>query len=222
MTHASHSIARPSRSSRTAVALGRLGNLAFDPVAAFANVTADPTSALALFTLVALRFMSVLVFYHPDVDAARLTAGVLFQLVTIWPLTIALSLLLWITSLAWGARTSWTSAYCVTVHVVLAYTLATIAIASVAGALLPETTNVELRHPPFTNVGAFVDATASPIAHTLLVELDYRSAYALGLTFIGIRESTTDRDSSRSWLIVATCFAVNLVFAAIGAFVRQP
>ena len=191
-----------------------------DPIAAFTHVSTYPTAALAFLALVALRFTSVLVFYSPEVDAARLAAGVLFQLVTIWPLTIALSLLLWITSRAWGARTTWASSYCVTVHVMLAYTLATVAIASVAGAILPESSNIDLRHPPFTNLGALVNATANPITHALLVDLDYRSAYALALTFIGVRESTGDRSATRAGLVVATCFVANLLLTTLIAFVQ--
>ena len=220
MTHASHTIARQGKSPRTAIALGRIGNVIVDPIAAFVNLNTDPTSALAFFVLVALRFTSVLVFYHPDVDAARLGAGALFQLITIWPLTIVLTLLLWLISRASGARTSWASSYSVTVHVMLAYTLATVAIASVAGALLPESTDVELRHPPLTNLGAFVDKSANPLAHALLLELDYRSAYALALTYLGVRESDTDRSTSRAVRVVATCFAANLLFATLTAFVR--
>jgi hypothetical protein len=220
VTYASN-LAQPGRSSRTAFALGRIGNVIVDPPGAFATANTHPTSALAFLTLVALRFTSVVVFYHPDVDPTRLAAGVLFQVITIWPLTALLTVLLWTTSRAWGARTSWASTYCVVVHVMLAYTLATIAIASIAGAILPETTNVELRHPPFTNLGALADPTANPIAHALLVELDYRSAYALILTFIGVRESAADRATPRAWLIVATCFAVNLVFTTVTTFARQ-
>lgn len=222
MTDASQTIAPPTGSSRTGIALGRIGNVIVDPIAAFAQVGTNPTSALAFLALVTLRFTSVLVFYHPDLDPARLAAGIVFQLVTIWPLTLALTLLLWITSRAWRARASWASTYCVTVHVMLAYTLATIAVASVAGAILPENTTVELRHPPFTNLGTLVDGDTNPVENALLVELDYRSAYALGLTVIGVRESTIDRNSSRAWRIVATCFAVNLLLATVTAVVRQP
>jgi hypothetical protein len=213
-------MAQPRASSRTTVALGRIGNVIVDPVAAFAQVSTYPTTALAFLALVALRFTSVLVFYHPELDAARLAAGALFQVVTIWPLTIALTLLLWITSRAWNARTSWTSTYCVIVHVMLAYTLATIAIASVAGAILPETSNVELRHPPFTNLGALASAAANPVTHALLVELDYRSAYALALTFVGVRESALDRNASRAGFVVATCFAAHLLLAMVIAVAR--
>ena len=220
MTYASHTIARPANSSRTVIALGRIGNVIVDPITAFGDVGSIPTSALAFLVLVALRFTSVLIFYHPDVDSARLAAGALFQLVTMWPLTIALTLILWIASRAWGARTRWTSTYSVVVHVMLAYTLATVAIASIAGALLPESTNVELRHPPFTNLGDLVNASAFPILHALLVELDYRSAYALVLTFFGIRECIDPRNSSRACLIVATCFALNLLFTVLTAFFR--
>ena len=222
MTHASHSIAQPGRSSRIAIALGRIGNLIVDPVAAFAHVDRLPTSALAFFTLIALRFTSALVFYQPDVAPARLAAGALFQIVTIWPLTIALTFLLWITSRALGARTSWAGTYCVIVHVMLAYTLVTIAIASVAGAFLPESTNVELRHPPFTNLGPLVNASAHPVAHALVAELDYRAAYALTLTYIGVRESSVERSSSRARLIVAACFAANLLVVVLVAYMRRP
>lgn len=203
-------------------ALGRIGDVIVDPTAAFAHVDTTPTSALAFLTLIALRFTSILVFYHPDVDPARLAAGILFQLITVWPLTVVLTLLLWTTARAWGTRTSWSSTYCVVVHVMLAYTLATIAIASIAGAVLPENTHVDLRHPPFTNLGTLVSGTASPVVHALLGEVDYRSAYALVLVFIGVRESSDRHDSARARLIVATCFAANLALTTLTAFVRQP
>lgn len=222
VTHVSqHAIAHSGKSSRTAIALGRIGNVIVDPIAAFAHVDTAPTSGLAFFALVGLRFSSVLVFYHPAVDPARLAAGALFQLITIWPLTVVLTLLLWTTSRSWGARMSWTSTYCVVIHVMLAYTLATIAIASVAGAVLPASTNIELRHPPFTNLGALVNAESNPLAHALALELDYRSAYALMLTFIGVRVSTADHNSSRACLIVATCYCASLVLTVITTSARQ-
>jgi hypothetical protein len=222
VTHASHTVAQAGQPSRTATALGRIGNVIVDPTAAFRSVATTPTSALAFFTLVILRFTSVLTFYRPEIDAPHLAAGVLFQLVTIWPLSAALTLLAWTASRAWGARASWASTYCVVVHVMVAYTLATVAIASVVGALLPENTTVDLRHPPFTNLGPLVDASTSPIAHALLVETDYRATYALILTFFGVRESSSDRNTSRAWLIVGTCFAANLLMTAITAYARQP
>lgn len=221
MTRASRTIAQPGTSSRIAIALGRIGNVIVDPVAAFAHVDRLPTSVLAFFALIVLRFTSVLVFYHPDLAPARLAAGALFQVITIWPLTVALTFLLWITSRALGARTSWASTYCVIVHVMLAYTLVTVAIASVAGSLLPESTNVELRHPPFTNLGPLVNASTHPVAQALLAELDYRAAYALTLTYIGVRESSVERSNSRAGLIVATCFAANLLLVVLVAYTRR-
>ena len=221
VTHATHPISQPGKPPRTAIALGRIANVIVDPIAAFAHVGADPTSALAFLALVIVRFTSVVAFYRPELTAARLAAGILFQLITIWPLTVALTLLLWVTSRAWGARTSWSSTYCVTVHVMLAYTLATVAIASASGAFLPESINVDLRHPPFTNLGTLADASANPALHAILVELDYRSAYALTLTFLGVRAFTADQDIPRAFRVVATCFVFNLVFATLRAFIRQ-
>jgi hypothetical protein len=220
VTLATHPISQPGKPPRATIALGRIANVVVDPIAAFAHVGTDPTSALAFLALVIVRFSSVVAFYRPELTPARLAAGILFQLITIWPLTLALTLLLWVTARAWGARTSWSSTYCVTVHVMLAYTLATVAIASASGALLPESANIDLRHPPFTNLGALADASANPVIHAILVELDYRTAYALALTFLGVRESTVDRDTPRTWLIVATCLAINFVVATLSTLAR--
>src|SRR5262245_47475156 len=136
---------RPSVNTRPS-ALARLADVVIDPVAAFRGIDAQPTWGVALLALIAVRFTSVAVFYRPDTTPGKLVAGVLFQVVTLVPFITAMTLLLVIAALVFRVRLSWASAWSVTTHVTFAFTLLTVAIASVAGAVLPESAEVNLRN----------------------------------------------------------------------------
>jgi hypothetical protein len=199
--------------------LARLVDVVLDPPRAFRDAALRPTWAIAFLGVVLLRFGSVLAFYNPDTTPAKLLAGVLFQLVLIFPLVAAMSTLLWVTATIWRAHLSWPSAWCVTTHVTFAHTLLTIAIASVAGALLPESVDVDLRHPPFTNPGVLVSAAAWPALHALAAKADVRSLYATVLVCIGVRAAS----AAGRWTtigIVTTCFAVTVLAAVGPALIR--
>lgn len=204
---------RPATASAPGLAFGRVLDTFVDPVSAFESAGYRPTWFVAFLFLVFVRFGSVLAFYRPEVSVSKLAAGLLFQLGNVFPLA-ATATILWLVSRAWRACLTYASAWCVSAHVMLAHTLVTVAIASVAGALLPESVDVELRHPPFTNLAFLVDAAARPRLHAMFAELDVRSLYACVLAWIGVRAA-----SSQNALpvvgIVATCFAL---FAAHGAW----
>ena len=215
MPHSHVSAPRTAAGERT-TALARIVDVVLDPGAAFAEVRSRPTWGVAFLALVALRFGSVLAFYNPETTPAKLVSGVLFQLVTLFPLVIATSTLLWIVALSWRSRLTYASAWCVATHVTLAHSLLTVAIASVAGALLPESVDVQLRHPPFTNVGFLVDATNNPLLHTLAAELDLRSGYEAALAWLGVR-SGSNASPWRSAGTVLTCVAIIATLSMMSA-----
>ena len=192
----------PSRGASSAVP--RVIDVVLDPRAAFQDVGSRPTWRIAFLALVVLRFGSLFAFYHPSTTPAKLAGGLLFQLVTILPQVVVVSTLLWVVAALWRARISWASAACVTTHVMFAYTLLTVAVASVAGAMLPESVDVDLRHPPFTNLSSVVADTAPAWALRLAMEADIRSFYAMVLAWIGVRAASR----ASGWLVagtIATC-----------------
>ena len=209
---------RPQARGR-AIALTRVVDVVLDPAAAFRDIDATPTWGIAFVATVALRFGSVLAFYNPETTPGKLLAGIFFQLVTTFPLVAVTVTLLWSVALAWRVRMTWASAWCVTTHVTFAYTLLTVAIASVAGALLPDGVQVELRQPPFTNLGALASASESPVWHTLLAAADVRSLYAAALAWVAVRSAsrTTGRTAAA---VVWTCFAITAAAAVASAALR--
>jgi len=204
---------------RGLVALARVADIVVDPPAAFRDIDTQPSWGVAFLAIVGLRFGSVMAFYRPDTTPAKLLAGVLFQVATTLPLLAVTATLLWGVALAWRVRVSWASALCVTTHVVFAYTLCTVAIASVAGALLPDSVQVELRHPPFTNLAHLTDASESPAWHALAATADVRSFYALALAWIGVR-SASKATALAAGAVLATCFAVVVVGSVASAATR--
>ena len=204
---------------RGMAALARVADIVVDPVAAFRDIDTQPAWGVAFLAIVALRFGSLMAFYHPDTTAGKLLAGVLFQVATTLPLIAVTATLLWGVALAWHVRVAWASAWCVTTHVAFAYTLCTVAIASVAGALLPDSVQVELRHPPFTNLAFLTDASESPVWHALATATDVRSFYALVLAWIGVRSASTATGRASAG-VVATCFVVVVVGAVASAAAR--
>lgn len=215
MTHTTLPSRDATELPRTSAA-ARILDAIIDPPAAFATVRTNPTWGLAFLSLVLLRFGSVLAFYSPDTTLARLASGVLFQLVTLFPLIAVTSTMLWIVALIWRARLTYAGAWCITAHVTFAHSLATVALASVAGALLPESVEVELRHPPFTSLSFLADAPAWPFLHAVLGEIDVRSVYAAVLAWIGVRlAANTSRATAAG--VVASCFIVIAALAVMSA-----
>ena len=209
----------PTLPHRGTTALARVADIVVDPVAAFRDIDTQPAWGVAFLAIVALRFASLMAFYHPDTTPGKLLAGVLFQVATTLPLIAVTATLLWGVALAWHVRVTWTSAWCVTTHVAFAYTLCTVAITSVAGALLPDSVQVELRHPPFTNLAFLTDASESPVWHALATATDVRSFYALVLAWIGVR-SASMATGRASVGVVATCFVIVVVGAVASAAAR--
>ena len=216
-SHVMSSSRLPAR--RGTVALARVADIVMDPPAAFRNIDTQPSWGVAFLAIVGLRFASALAFYHPDTTPAKLLAGVLFQVATTLPLVAVTATLLWGVALAWRVRVSWASALCVTTHVAFAYTLCTVAVASVAGALLPDSVQVELRHPPFTNLAYLTDASESPVWHALAAAADVRSLYALVLAWIGVR-SASKATALAAGAVVATCFAIVAIGSVASAATR--
>jgi hypothetical protein len=192
---------------RGMAALARVADIVVDPPAAFRDIDTQPSWGVAFLAIVGLRFASLIAFYHPDTTPAKLLAGVLYQVTTTFPLIAVIATLLW------------ASALCVTTHVAFAYTLCTVAIASVAGAMLPDSVQVELRHPPFTNLAYLTDANESPAWHALAAAADVRSLYALGLAWVGVR-SASKATALAAAAVLATCFAIALVGSVASAATR--
>ncbi|HUQ80282.1 MAG TPA: hypothetical protein VM076_04065 [Gemmatimonadaceae bacterium] len=215
MPHTTLSSRDASGLPRTSAA-ARVLDAIIDPPAAFAAVRAQPTWGLAFLSLVLLRFGSALAFYNPETTPAKLASGVLFQLVTLFPLIAVTSTMLWLVALVWRARLTYAGAWCVTAHVTFAHALVTVALASVAGALLPESVDVALRHPPFTNLAFLADVTAQPFLHAVLGEIDVRSIYAVVLAGVGVRlAANTSRMTAAG--VVASCFTIIAALAVASA-----
>lgn len=199
--------------------LSRLANVVLDPIVGFRDIDRRPTGSVAFLALVALRFGSLLAFYRPDTSPPRLVAGILFQFAMLIPLVTITTALLWIVAMVWRSRMAWGSAWCITTHVMFAYTLLTVAFASVAGALLPESTDVDLRHPPFTNIGILVSASDLPVLHALAVEADVRSAYAGILAWLGVRAGSNVSGVAAA-AVITTCVGVEVLAALLSALFR--
>lgn len=198
----------------------RLLNLVVDPVAAFRGIGAHPRWALALAVAVAIRFASLFAFYRPALTPLKVVAGLLFQVATVIPTVLFASLVVWLAGMVWRLRVSWTPAFSVVMHVYVAYTLATIAFAGVAGALLPESADVDLRHPPFTNFAPLLVTSTSEVLLSLARELDVRSAYALLLLWLGLRGAVPNAARSDVASAVAAIAVVRLAGVTALALLR--
>ena len=198
----------------------RLANLLVDPVSAFRGIGTHPQWALAFVTTIALRLGSLFAFYRPAITPVKVVTGLLFQLVTIAPAVILASVLVWLAAKVWRVGVSWTPTFSVVTHVYVAYTLATIAFASVAGALLPESADVDLRQPPFTNLAPLVaDATPDVIRH-LVGEIDVRSVYVLLLLWLGLRGAAPNAARHAVTSAVATIVVLRLTGVVTLALLR--
>jgi len=179
----------PNASAPRSGAGARLVNLVVDPAAAFRGIADDPSWRLAILAAVGIRFGSLFIFYQPAVTPIKVLGGLLFQILAVGPTVLLASLVAWLTARAWRVDVAWTTAFSILTHVYAAFTLATVSFASVAGALLPESADVDVRNPPFTNLTPLTGGTDSEIVATLAGEIDVRSAYVLVLLWLGLRSA---------------------------------
>ena len=200
-------------------AVSRLANLVVDPVAAFRGIADSPSWALALLAAVVLRFGSLFVFYRPAVTPLKVVAGLLFQVGTVLPVILLAAVVTWLAAKVWRVDVGWRPSFSIVTHAYVAYTLATIAFAAAAGALLPESTDIDLRNPPFTNFAARVADSGVTAIPKLVAELDVRSVYALLVTWLGLRGAAPSSGPSAIARVVASAAIVRLAgVAAMGSF----
>ena len=190
--------------------LARLVNVIVDPAAAFRGIDECAPWVAAFTAAVALRVASLFVFYRPDVTVPKVVASVLLQTVSSAFLLLVWSAIVWLATKAWRVNAAWTSVFSVVAHVYFVYTLWTIAVASVAGALLPERTDVDPQHLPFTNLAFFIDASAHGTIRRLVAEADVRAAYALALSWVGLRAAVPGESRARIAGVTGTFAAVRL------------
>ena len=205
--HTTPTAHEPSSGSSASV---RLLNLVVDPVAAFRGIGVQPRWTFAFAVAIGLRFGSLFVFYRPTATPLKVVAGLLFQLATITPVVLLASLAVWLAARVWRVGVSWSSTFSVVTHVYVAYTLATIAFASVAGAVLPETVDVDLRNPPFTNFALLLGDSTPEVSRSFVRELDVRSVYAVLLLWIGLRGAAPNAARYDVTTAVATIVLVRL------------
>jgi len=189
----------------------RLVNLVVDPVDAFRGIACDPSWRLAFLAAVGVRFGSLFVFYEPSVTPIKALGGLLLQVLTVGPTVLLSSLVVWLVARVWRVNVAWATAFSILVHVYVAFTLATLAFSSVAGALLTESVDVDLRNPPFTNLTWLVGGTDSDVVRTLAGEMDVRSAYVLVLLWLGLRGAAPDAPRSAIARALLTIAVVRVV-----------
>ena len=199
-----------------ASAFAAVANVVIDPAAWARDIAQRPKWAVAFVGVVVVRFAGLLAFYGPSVSPGRVVAGVVFQAVTIAPALVGFAFLLWVAALVCNTRLSWPVAFAITTHIYFAHALMTTVIASAAGAFLPSTVDIELRAPPFTNFGDLVSAD-SALLNAIVRVFDIRSVYAAMLATVAVRGAVAMAGWRRAWRAPATCFAVVLLLATIGA-----
>lgn len=207
--------ATPTAQPKLPTALGRLVDVVADPPEAFQGISDRSPWALAFVVVIALRFASLLVFYQPDVTTAKLIAGVLFQVGTVAPMLLTVATVVWLAAKMWGVRLTWQTGFSVTTHACVGHTLATIALASVAGVVLANSADIDLRSPPFSNIAYFV-TTERDLLGRLLAELDIRSVYGLGLIWLGVRAAAPTDSRTATAMVIATCAVARLLLALAG------
>jgi len=185
-------------------------NLVVDPVAAFRGIAADPSWALAFVAAVGVRFASLFLFYQPAVTPIKVIAGVLFQMLAIGPTVLLASLVAWLAARGWRVGVSWRTTFSIFMHAYVAFTLVTLAFASMAGALLPESAELDLRNPPFTNLTSLLAGADPRIVRALAGEVDLRSAYLLVLLWLGLRGAAPDapRSAIARTILTVACVRV--------------
>jgi len=127
------------------------------------------------------------------------------------PTVLLSSLVVWLVARVWRVNVAWATAFSILMHVYVAFTLATLAFSSVAGALLTESVDVDLRNPPFTNLTWLVGGTDSDVVRTLAGEMDVRSTYVLVLLWLGLRGAAPDAPRSAIARALLTIAVVRVV-----------
>ena len=192
-------------------AIARVVDVVVDPRAAFRASAERPAWLGAIAIVVLLRLASAIVFYQPQTTPTKVMLSALLQIATVMPAVVATAGVLWVAARIWTVRVRWRVALSVGAHVYVAYTLATVVWASVAGALLPTTVDVDLRQPPFTSLQSWAGPTASSLEQRLLGELDVRLAYAGALVALGVRVVDPGAPRARIAAVLATCWIVRLM-----------
>jgi len=194
--------------------------LVVDPVAAFRGIAHDPSWRLAFLAAIGIRFGSLFVFYRPTVAPIKVLGGLLFQILTVVPTVLLSSLVVWFAARGRRINVAWATVFSILTHVYVAFTLATVAFASVAGALLTESADVNLRNPPFTNLSSLVGGTESEVVPTLAGEMDVRSGYVLVLLWLGLRGAAPDAPRSATAKALLTIAVVRVVGVTVVSLLR--
>lgn len=194
-------------------AAARLANLIVHPPEAFWGIADRPAWALAFAAIVVVRVVSLFVFYHPQATPVKILATLAFQVGTVLPALLVTGTALWFAGALWRARIAWPVAFSIGTHAYLAYTLATVAAASVAGALLPGESALDPRNPPFTNLAPLLSEAAHPVATRVLAALDLRMAYAFVLAWIGVHAAIPRAGRLRAAGVVAAVAVARLAFS---------
>jgi hypothetical protein len=163
--------------------------------------------------------VSLLVFYDPELRPLKILASLAFQVGAVVPPLVVGSTAIWLLAMAWRLRIGWAQLFSICAHVTVAYTLATIAFASVAGALLPDSASIDIRNPPYTNVGfLFHRMGTATLLHRLAAEADIRSAYAAGLLWLGLRVAG-EAEPPRKVGVVAASVVASLAIVRVARVV---
>lgn len=197
----------------------RLLDVVIDPLDAFRDIRTAAPWALAIAVAIVLRFVSLLVFYAPALTPLKIMASLAFQVASVVPPLVLGALVTWVAAKPWRLGVAWRHVFSVCAHVYVAYTVATILFASVAGAVLPDFAAIDLRHPPFTSLTFLVDrSTSSALVYRLAGEADVRVLYAAVLLWIGLRAASypdPQRNTGRTAAcVVATVAVIRIVAIA--------
>jgi len=187
----------------------RLANLIVDPVSAFRGIAQASPWALAFLAAISVRFGSLFVFYQPAITPLKLVGGLAFQVTSVLPQLLVASALVWVVAKMRRLDVGWSATFSIVTHTYVAYTIATIAVASFAGAVLPDSTDIDLRSPPFTNLASLV-AGRGDLTQRIFAELDIRSVYAIVLLWLGLRAAAPGAPRSAIARVIATVAAIRL------------
>ena len=136
------------------------------------------------------------------------------------PTVLLSSLVVWFAARGRRINVAWATVFSILTHVYVAFTLATVAFASVAGALLTDAGDVNLRNPPFTNLSSLVRGKESAVVPTLAGEMDVRSGYVLVLLWLGLRGAAPDAPRSAIAKALLTIAVVRVVGVTVVSLLR--
>ena len=196
-------------------ASARLVNVVIDPLDAFRDIRQACPWALAVATVIVLRFISLLVFYDPALTPLKVVASFAFQIAAVVPPLLLGSAVTWLAARAWRLGVGWRHVFSICAYVTVAYTVATLLFASAAGALASDLASFDVREPPFTNLAFLVRGSSMSLLHRLAAEADVRAVYAAFLLWLGLRAASypdprepTGKNAAR---VVATVAAIRVV-----------